>query len=504
MDVKTYISAWKEGDTVLYMDAYDCKYAAKQGNLPWRINNPGLVKHHCHFAKKNGSIGAWEKFAIFSHPLQGHQALKEWLRSKKMYQSDIYAIAKHYQPVHPEPFVQNLVMSSGISPKTKLKNLTHAKFEILLFSIEKICGFIRTGNEEFYLLPKIAAKIECPNKKILYLVGQDLTLTHDDAMDWITSHRLDAVIVHHPNNIMYLRSRPRYRIQSLKLTWEQHCEVTGELDTLAREIGKEVPGQCVWGFINGIRNTKEEALESCNLISAMAEYERVLSLPNDQVLQGFKEGSVALLLKLGIDTPIVKKAVKFFRYLLSLSKDEENNPPVIVFAHSQGAAIAEHALALLSVSERLKIRVFTFGGWSFISPDAAHPESHNYSNVNDVIPRLGSFNNQYFALKKYEGCREELTEEEIIWRSALEDAFHDLDTLDVDTLKKYAQGRCTYYRTKFEEIRNITVVPAESLWEHSFKNESYQAVVKAIIKKYRCYIEITSIKYQEMYIKAIN
>src|SRR5437773_9910530 len=57
-EVVKYKIAWKEDETALYLDPYDRKYAAFNGNLAWRINNPGLIKHHCHFAKKNGSIGA--------------------------------------------------------------------------------------------------------------------------------------------------------------------------------------------------------------------------------------------------------------------------------------------------------------------------------------------------------------------------------------------------------------------------------------------------------------
>ena len=49
----------------------------------------------------------------------------------------------------------------------------------------------------------------------------------------------------------------------------------------------------------------------------------MVSLRNDQVLWGVKEASVAILLKMGIDTPIVKNAVRFLRYLLSLSENKE-------------------------------------------------------------------------------------------------------------------------------------------------------------------------------------
>jgi ribosomal protein S13 len=501
MDV-TYQFAWKEGNTALYMDASDCKYAAKNGNLAWRINNPGLVKHHCRFAKKNGSIGAWEKLAIFSNPLQGHQALKKWLHSKTMLQSDLYGIGKHYQPTSPEQFAQSLASSSGIPPKTKLKDLTQAEFEILLTAIEKLCGFLRIGNEEFLLLPKIAARIECPEKEDLYLIGKDLTLTKKEAINWITSHRLDGVVVHHSNGDIHLRSRPRYRMQTLKLTWEQHCEAAGELELLARIVGEKTKEQCVWGFINGIRNTRENAIESANLISTKAGNEQVVLLQNDRFLQGAKEIGVAILLKIGIDTPIVKNAVQFFRYLLSMSEGQYNSP-VVIFAHSQGAAIAEHAIALLSNEERQKIRIFTFGGWSFIPPGITHTESHNYASVGDLIPRVGSFNLQYIALRKYEGLKEGLNHEQIIRRLAFGDAIHDLDCLEPHVLERYTQDRCKHYRNEFEKISNVTVLDSGSMWEHSFNNESYQNIVRKKIEKYRKDpTKITLIDSQELLVES--
>ncbi len=479
----TYQFAWKEGETVFFIDVFDYRYAAKNGNLSWRINNPGLVKHHCRYAKKNGSIGVWENFAIFSNPHQGHQALNEWLHSKTMLQCDLHGIAKHYQTFSSEQFVQSLAAASKISPKTKLKDLTGLEFDALLSSIEKFCGFCRVGSEKFYLLPKIAAKIECPDKEDLYLVGKDITLTREEAIQWIDSHKLDAVIVRHSNGT-HLRSRPRYRMQTLKLTWEQHCETEGELDILARMVGQKGPDQCTWGFINGIRNTREEAIESSDLISKKAGNELVVSLRNDQVLWGAKEASVALLLKMGIDTPIVKSAVQFFRYLLSMSENQKNSP-VIIFAHSQGAAISEHAIALLSKQERQQIRIFTFGGWSFIAPDAAHPDSHNYASVGDLIPRVGSYNSQYLAIRRYEGLKEGLTHDEIIRRLAFGDAIQDLDCLDPHVHERYAQERCKFYRNEFEKIRNVTVVNPGSVWEHSFRNESYQNIVLEKIEKYR-------------------
>ena len=71
-----------------------------------------------------------------------------------------------------------------------------------------------------------------------------------------------------------------------------------------------------------------------------------------------KDGAACIVLKLGIDTPIVQWAAKFFRYLLKKSEAHSSHPPIIIFVHSQGAIISEHALELLKPSERNKIRPY--------------------------------------------------------------------------------------------------------------------------------------------------
>lgn len=59
---------------------------------------------------------------------------------------------------------------------------------------------------------------------------------------------------------------------------------------LNRTVGKESQNQCIWAFINGISNTKDEALESAEIISKVTNGEVVLSMPNDTVLSGLKDG----------------------------------------------------------------------------------------------------------------------------------------------------------------------------------------------------------------------
>jgi hypothetical protein len=110
-----------------------------------------------------------------------------------------------------------------------------------------------------------------------------------------------------------------------------------------RIIGEKKEGQCIWGFINGIWNAKEGALESAHLISSIANEEQVFSMPNDTLGKG-TDLVVCAVLKINIDTPVVQLSAKFFRYLLSLSEQDDLNVPIIVFAHSMGALISEQAL----------------------------------------------------------------------------------------------------------------------------------------------------------------
>ncbi len=133
----------------------------------------------------------------------------------------------------------------------------------------------------------------------------------------------------------------------------------------------------------------------------------------------------------------------------------------------------------------LNFRAHLTQKWFFIASDAAHPDSRNYASVGDLIPRVGSYNSQYFAIRRYEGLKEGLSDDEIIRRLAFGDAIQELDCLDPYVHERYAQERCKFYRSEFEKISNVTVVDSESMWEHSFKNESYQNIVLEKIEKYR-------------------
>ena len=477
----------QDENTIVYLDKSGNKHIRKGGNLSWRINNPGLVRSHSHYAFRHGSIGSCKGFAIFSYPEQGHKALAAWLHSKKYYNAPVRAIAEHYHPKNADAFAAKLSSCIPVSIDKKLDTFTIIEFQILLKVIEKLCGYELVGNEEACVLPKITAKIENKSAEDTYLIGTDLVLSKKEAMEWVKTNRLDAVIIHHKNGSEHLRSRPSHCIWSIQIPEEAISPTLGEIETLVRTVGKKKPGQCIWGFINGILNSREGALESAELISGYTDNEEVLSLPNDSFLLGAKDTGVCISLKIGIDTPIVSWAAKFFRYLLALSNKEDPKCPVIVFAHSQGAIISEHALRLLNADERQKIRIFTFGGGSFLEVDSCHPDSHNYASENDLVSSVGSPYFRSLAVHKYLGMKEGLTEEAVIKRWALDDALLYLDSVDPFVFESFMKQRINHYESLMKKISNITILDPEPSChvEHQFCRECYQKEVKRLVKKYK-------------------
>jgi len=261
-----YRFAYKYSDEVIfYFDSAGNKYVASGGSLAWRINNPGLVSSHSHFSRANGAIGSCGRYAIFSDPLSGRKALSAWIHSKKYYNSSLKTLADYYKPDAPNALVLQLTAATKISPDRKIKSLNKGEFDCLIKALEKLCGYEPVGNESLSLLPKITAKIENgKDKEDTYLVGDNIVILKKEVVEWILSHRLDGVVVHERNGAIHLRSRPNHCIWNIKTHEFALAPSEGKIDSLVRVIGEDKPGQCIWAFINGIDNTKDEALEAAN------------------------------------------------------------------------------------------------------------------------------------------------------------------------------------------------------------------------------------------------
>ncbi len=475
-----FILAQREDEKrIAYFDASGNKYLAEGGCLAWRLNNPGLVPSRSPIAKKSGSIGSFKEYAIFPSPEKGREALEQWLRLKKFANRTLRALGKHYQPNDPEAFVEKLHALGNLPKNQKLQTFSAADFALLIRAIEKQCDFTEQGDETFSLLPRIVGKIDNgPGKKKDYLISGGKLLSKRKAMEWIQSFRLDASVVHGPKGKIYLRSRrPVLHIKKPLKRLPKQTRVT----TLARVVGHKKEGQTIWGFINGIYNTKERALRSAKIIAEAARGEAVHSLPNDT--QSGIDLLTVLVQKSAVDTPVIHLATHFFRHLIALA---DKLRPVVIFAHSQGAIICERALKYLSEPERAQLRIFSFGGGSFIAPGQSHPDSHNYASAADPICRLGSPKLQLLALEKYNAQKKGIGHQEMIYDLARRDALLKIDSLNPRVIENYTQKRCRYYEKELAKISNVTILDPDPGYpfQHAFESKCYQMIVQNLVKKY--------------------
>lgn len=426
----------------------------------------------------------------FAYPVADDEiGINSLVKAKKYLKSDLKIIGEHYHPGSSLSFINQLCSSTtGISKERKIGSLNDLEFQRLILAIEKLCDYVPTDDQDFHLLPKITAKIENgKSQEDTYLIDDTMILSKKEAIQQISSHRLDGVIVHEKNGKIHLRSRPNHCIRNIKTHETLTPSLEGQIETLFRNVGKETPGQCLWAFINGISNTKDYALKSAELISRKTGGEQVLSMPNDTILGGIKDCIDCIIFKLGADTPIVQLTVRFFRYLLHKSFSDGFNQPIIIFVHSQGAIISKHALEILNPEEREKIRIFTFGGGSFIAPGKCHPDSHNYASAVDLVCCAGSPNLRLLALRLYLGNKEGLSQDEVIRQLSIQDAILVLDSTDEKTQETFINQRMKYYKEELNQISNVTILDpdADCRWKHEFKSDCYQETVRIIVIRYQ-------------------
>jgi hypothetical protein len=447
-----------DDEIVFYFDAFDNKYVAKGGSLAWRLNNPGLLSSHSLHRTGYSAIGAYHQYAIFSHLGMGKDALRAWICSTKYFDSPLIEIAKYYLPSDPMEYLNQLCALTGFLPKITPRALTVKDLDKLLKSIQKLAGFSPENEHQVALLPKITTRFYSAKRKVeFYLAGYENLLTKSQAIKWVETHKLDAVIVHKSNGEIYLRSRPGHHFDQIRFPQKDYGQEK-EFKDAVKEVGEIREGQCIWGFVNGIFNTSTRARESATLVS-------------------------------NYETKTVKLCVQFFKMLADLSNQSSTTvkPPIIVFAHSQGALIANMALNRLPPTIRQHIRVITLGGAALDSPDISHPKSHNYFSVGDLVPRLTSCGLAFFLLELHEGTKAGLTVPQIISQMIQDDADIYMTSQDEKAVKAYWEERQKYYEDKLYSVRNVTVLDEKrsGTWEHAFLNPIYQDVLKKIVQEYR-------------------
>ena len=80
-----------------------------------------------------------------------------------------------------------------------------------------------------------------------------------------------------------------------------------------------------------------------------------------------------------------------------------------------------------------------------IEPDAAHPESHNYFSLPDLISKLTSYTFCAFLLRLHDGKKAGPKPEQVIEQLILEDIEMRLETRDPKAIAKFRKQREEHY-----------------------------------------------------------
>jgi len=480
-----FLKAYRyDEDTIFYFDKQDCKHVARKGSFAWRTNNPGLIPSRHSLSKFHSAIGSHLKIAIFPSSKHGMAAFRSWLNLPK-YRFSLFEIAKYYAPDAPEEYVKKICILANFPKDIDFKSISGQEFEIVIKAVQCLAGFSSDQEGTITALPKIAARYHSNDGALeFYITGHEEFISKNEAIHRIETHRLDAVVVHKDNGSIYLRSRPGHHLNRIHFSHNE-LNTQSEFKDAIRDIGNQKPGQCIWGYINGIDNNPDDAKQAIQGISEMTNSERVWSLTNDKKLI-LSLGNIwdACLQKLNIETEVTKFAVVFFRFLLGISDSDPSHPPIIIFAHSQGAIISNAALKLLTPEERQRLRIYTFGGGTFIFPEDSHPETHNYISIGDLVPRIAASTTlSLLAIRRHEERKQGLSDAQIIDGLISEDVENNLATTNHDTISLYRLQRNSHYLCEFKKVAHITVLDdgRESTWEHSIRAPCYQKKIKELI-----------------------
>src|SRR5262249_13147259 len=146
-------------------------------------------------------------------------------KSPRFINERLISVAKYYQPESPDECLQKLCQFSELPPDAEIKTLSRKEIHCLSRAIQLLCKFSAKHEGSLNLLPKITARYYSRNGSVeYYLVEHEKLLTKGEAIVSVTSHRLDAVIVHRKNGTVYLRSRPGHHLHRI-------CFSNDELDS---------------------------------------------------------------------------------------------------------------------------------------------------------------------------------------------------------------------------------------------------------------------------------
>jgi hypothetical protein len=129
---------------VLHAEMDDGSVVARQGNVAWRMNNPGNLRYAA-WEKEFNALGEADagtsgKFAVFATALDGMNAQKKLIFDKYS-NLTIYQLMSKYDNATAPQYTQIVTQAAGVSANTLVRDLNPTQQEALIKAIHKHEGY---------------------------------------------------------------------------------------------------------------------------------------------------------------------------------------------------------------------------------------------------------------------------------------------------------------------------------------------------------------------------
>lgn len=197
-------------DSVIYTSADGKEFRYSGGDLSWRMNNPGDLWSGP-VSKRNGEIGKYGHFAVFSDYDDGHAALLDSLRTT-YWNKSLAEMILGYAPKtenNTNKYLQFLRSKTGVKGDQKIKDFTSGEFEKLWRAIEQYEGGHPGKVEAIQARAKVTAvRKDKKGTIIAYCIDGIGWVSKAQGITLARKGKVDAVVATSRTGKPFLRTRP--------------------------------------------------------------------------------------------------------------------------------------------------------------------------------------------------------------------------------------------------------------------------------------------------------
>lgn len=252
----------KPGVTTIEME--DGGVVRRSGDRNWRNNNPGNIEYGP-FARSHGAIGTDGRFAVFPDHKTGREAKKSLLFEGVNYKDKSIsgAISRYAPPSENNTgaYINAVASALGISPNTRLSDLTPEQREVMMDAMQKVEG---TGKGRETIIKK-----GTPSLKNTTLNFKNLTVKTNDGTGTFDTNLFGKKLTQEFPNAANSFSKEKKAAMPKMIKDKEDRETAADILRKKKEEGKKEDNSAI--FNNKLSSRTEEVLGQMKKMARLSE-----------------------------------------------------------------------------------------------------------------------------------------------------------------------------------------------------------------------------------------